>query len=154
MRSEKFARTRESSPHTGEEMFHIEFAAVPENVGHARHAIAEFLHRRAWCGDEADAFLLAVGEACNNAVNYGGRDSSDPLFVVSCQPLDDLRLQIDVRNLGNGFHPDLGEYGQMPVSEFATHGRGFGLMLALVDDVQVLSDGVSTIVRLTKSKIA
>lgn len=145
--------TRGSSTQPPEEIFLIEVAATPENVGRARHAVAEFLRRRAWCADEADAFLLAVGEACNNAVNYGGLDFSDPLLVVTCQPLGDLKLQIDVRNMGNGFHPNLSEYGQMPVSDFATHGRGFRLMLALVDDVQVLSDGANTIVRLTKSKI-
>ncbi len=133
---------------------HIEVPAAPEHVGRARHAVAEYLHRRAWSEDDADAFLLAVGEACNNAVNYGGRDYAAPRLVVSCRPLDGQRLQVDVRNQGNGFHPDLSECGQMPDGEFATHGRGFGLMLALVDDVQVLSDGGDTIVRLTKSKIS
>ena len=139
---------------TEDEAFHIEVPAAPEHVGRARRAIAEFLHRRAWADDDAAALLLAVGEACNNAVNYGGCGFADPRLVVSCQPLDGRRLQVDVRNQGNGFHPDLRECGQMPDGEFATHGRGFGLMLALVDDIQVLSDGDNTIVRLTKSKIS
>ncbi len=143
-----------SSRLTGSDTFHIEVPAAPEHVGRARRAVAEFLHRRAWDADDADALLLAVGEACNNAVNYGGRASADPRLIVSCQPLDGHRLQVDVRNQGNGFHPDLSECGQMPDSDFATHGRGFGLMLALVDDVQVLSDGDNTIVRLTKSQMA
>jgi len=144
----------EQSRLTESESFHIEVPAAPENVGHARRAVAEFLHRRAWGADDADALLLAVGEACNNAVNYGGRDVTDPRLTVSCQPLDNQRLQVDVRNQGNGFHPDLSEFGQMPDADFATHGRGFGLMLALVDDVQVLSDGENTIVRLTKAQMA
>ncbi len=100
-----------------------------------------------------------MGEACNNAVNYGGRGCADPRLVVSClfvscQPLNGQRLQVDIRNHGNGFHPNLSKCGQMPIADFATHGRGFGLMLALVDEVQVLSDGDNTIVRLTKSKVA
>lgn len=136
------------------EAFHIEVPAAPEQVGHARRAVAEFLRRRAWEADDADALLLAIGEACNNAVNYGGRGCSDPKLVVSCQPLENRCLQVEVRNQGNGFHPDLNECGEMPATEFATHGRGFGLMLALVDQVQVLSDGENTIVRLTKSPTA
>ncbi len=144
----------QNSRFTEDDTFHIEVPAVPENVGRARRAVAEFLHRRAWGADDADALLLAVGEACNNAVNYGGRDYADPRLIVSCQPLDGQRLQVDVRNQGNGFHPDLSECGQLPSAEFATHGRGFGLMFALVDDVQILSDGGDTIVRLTKSQMA
>lgn len=132
---------------------HFEVPAVPEQVGKARRAVADFLRLLAWSEDDADDLLLAMGEACNNAVNYGGGGSADPRLIVSCQPLDPRRLQIDVRNQGNGFHPDMNECGQLPAAEaFATHGRGFGLMLALVDDVQVLSDGENTIVRLTKSK--
>ncbi len=134
--------------------FRIEVPATAENVGQARHAVADFLHRWAWGPDDADALLLAVGEACNNAVNYGGRGCTDPRLTVSCRSLDGLRLQVEVQNQGNGFHPDLDECGQMPEAAFATHGRGFGLMLALVDDVQVLSDGDNTVVRLTKSRFA
>ena len=140
----------QSSRPDEDETFHLEVPATPEQVGCARRAVAEFLRRRAWNDDDADALLLAMGEACNNAVNYGGRDADDPRLSVSCRPLDGQRLQVDVRNQGNGFHPDLNKCGKMPDGEFSTHGRGFGLMLALVDDVQVLSDGDNTIVRLTK----
>jgi len=131
----------------------IDLPAAPEQVGPARRAVADFLRRRAWGADDADALLLAVGEACNNAVNYGG-GRPDPRFCVQCRTLDGDRLQIDVRNRGNGFHPDLDSYGRLPEDEFATHGRGFGLMLALVDSVQVLSGEGDTVVRLTKSRTA
>lgn len=145
--------TEQSGLPNDADIFHIEVAAIPENVGRARRAVAEFLYDRAWEADDADALLLAVGEACNNAVNYGGCGLADPRFSVSCRPLNGRGLQVDVRNQGNGFHPDLSECGPMPDSDYATHGRGFGLMLALVDDVQVLSDGENTVVRLSKSKI-
>lgn len=154
LRNERPAVTHQSSLPAESDILHVDVPATPENVGHARHTVADFLHRRAWSSDDADALLLAVGEACNNAVNYGGRGCADPRLIISCLPLDSHRLQIDIRNQGNSFHPDLSECGLMPDSDFATHGRGFGLMLALVDNVQVLSEGENTIVRLTKSKIA
>jgi len=84
---------------------HFEVPAVPEQVGKARGAVAEFLRLHAWSEGDADDLLLAMGEACNNAVNYGGSGYADPRLIVSCQPLDPQRLQIDVRNQGNGFHP-------------------------------------------------
>jgi len=105
--------------------------------------------------DDADALLLAVGEACNNAVNYGRKDVRDPHFTVSCYRVSGDELRVDVCNQGNGFYPDLSRMTLLPVAdEFATHGRGFGLMLALVDDVEVLADGENTTVRLRKSRTA
>ena len=72
---------------------------------------------------------------------------------ITCRSLDSHCLQVDVQNQGNGFHPDLAAAGQMSDTELlSTHGRGISLMLALVDHVQVLSDGMNTVVRLTKSK--
>lgn len=143
----------QNSRSMGANCLQFEVPALPEQVGKARRAVADFLRLQSWSEDDADDFLLAMGEACNNAVNYGVGSSAEPRMFVSCLPLDHRRLQIDVRNEGNGFHPDMEECGQLPAAEaYATHGRGFGLMLALVDDVQVLSDGENTIVRLTKSK--
>ena len=143
----------EGAPGAGDGGLHLDVPAAPEQVGRARRAVAEYLKGHSWGEDDADALLLAMGEACNNAVNYGGRGLADARLGVSCRPLAGGRLQVDVRNQGNGFHPDLGEAGRMPEGDgYATHGRGFGLMLALVDDVQVLSDGENTVVRLTKAK--
>ena len=130
----------------------LEVPATPENVGKVRRLVADFTRERQWDEMAADDLLLAVGEACNNAVNYGGKAFADPRLTVSCLCLAPDCVQVDVRNQGNGFHADLAHLGNLPEDDFATHGRGFGLMLALVDDVQILSDGESTIVRLTKSR--
>ena len=131
----------------------LEIPALPEQVSHVRHAVAGFLHKLAWGKSDAEELLLAVGEACSNAVSYGGHGLADARVNIICLPLDSHRLQVDVQNQGNGFHPDLAVLGRLPeADQLTTHGRGFGLMLALVDQVQILSDGANTIVRLTKSK--
>lgn len=132
--------------------FTLEVPATPESIGRVRRRLADFTRDQQWAETDADDLLLAVGEACNNAVNYGGKAYADPRLTVSCSRLGSGHLQVDVRNQGNGFHPDLKRLGDLPADEFSTHGRGFGLMLALVDDVQVLSDGENTIVRLTKAR--
>ena len=136
----------------GADDMQIEVPAAPESVAQVRHAVAAFLRGRGWEEDDLHGLLLAVGEACSNAVSYGGAGQAQPRLQVSCRPLDSRCLQVDVRNQGNGFHPDFAACGQMPADDYATHGRGFGLMLALVDCVQVLSDGENTTVRLTKSQ--
>lgn len=139
---------------TIENELRLEVPATPENVGKVRRLVSDFTRERQWDEMAADDLLLAVGEACNNAVNYGGKAFADPRLTVSCLCLDPDCVQVDVRNQGNGFHADLSHLGNLPEDDFATHGRGFGLMLALVNDVQILSDGENTIVRLTKSRIA
>ncbi len=132
--------------------FYMQVPSRPEQVGPARHAVAAFMRDRHWIGEDAEALLLAVGEACSNAVSYGGTGKADPHFTVSCLCLEGGDLQVDVRNQGCGFHPDLNAIRLMPDDDFADHGRGFGLMLALVDDVQVLSEDGNTTVRLRKAK--
>ena len=131
----------------------LQVPALPEQVGLVRRQIADFTRRQLWGIDDADALLLAVGEACNNAINYGRKDVLDPLLTVACSRLSSDELRVDISNEGNGFHPDLDVLACLPeADEFATHGRGFCLITALVDSVEVLSDGVNTTVRLRKSR--
>ena len=131
----------------------LQVPALPEQVGSVRRQVADFTRRQLWGIDDADALLLAVGEACNNAINYGRRDVLDPLLTVACSRMSSDELRVDISNEGNGFHPDLEVLACLPeANEFATHGRGFCLITALVDSVEVLSDGVNTTVRLRKSR--
>ena len=131
----------------------LQVPATPEQVGSVRRQVADFTRRHFWGVDDAAALLLAVGEACNNAVNYGRHDLPDPYLTVSCVRMSSGEMQVDISNRGNGFHPDLSVLACLPeADEFATHGRGFCLMTALVDAVEILSDGVNTTVRLSKSR--
>lgn len=128
-----------------------------EHVGEMRGAIAGML-----CGlplsDEARAdILLAVGEACNNAIIHGKAEREDDALEVVCRVASNTgrrprRLEIDVQNPGNGFHPgrDTAVFAMPKAEDFTDHGRGLPLMRILMDDVQVLSVNGNTIVRLTK----
>ena len=136
-----------------EPQIHFDFPARPEQVGRARRRVAGFVEGLGWAEDDVDALALAVGEACNNAVSHGG-DARDAATVgISCSLLDPARVQVEIQNRGNGFHPDIPALSHLPDPDlFATCGRGFALMSALVDDVQVLSTGADTIVRLTQTR--
>ncbi len=136
---------------TGRETLSLQIAAAPELIGAVRRRVADHARALAFGEDDVYALTLAVGEACSNAVSYGGAGLPDPQVVVTCAVPAPGRLQIDIQNQGNGFHPDLPALAALPAPDaFAVHGRGFALMQALMDDVQVLSDGSNTVVRLTK----
>jgi anti-sigma regulatory factor (Ser/Thr protein kinase) len=132
---------------------HLRMPATPESVRDARHRVADFAAEMCFSQEDTDALALAVGEACNNAVNYGSRASASPVVMVDCTETDRDEVQVDVTNAGNDFHPDLSAIFLLPAQEtFSSHGRGFALMSALVDEVKIMSDGASTTVRLVKRK--
>ncbi len=116
--------------------------------------------------DETDAsdMLLAVGEACNNAVLYACCQSQQPISVSIIHTKSHLRdpgaVQIDIRNAGlslkRNVEPDCFDNldlscFDMPAAELlGDHGRGLPLMNTLADEVEFLEDGGDTVVRLTK----
>ena len=129
----------------------IKVAAEPEFISVVRHQIASHMRTLALAEDMIDSVVLAVGEACSNAVSYGKAQSAQPKLLVTCSCSHQGNLQIDIQNEGNGFHPELASIAHLPNPEsYATHGRGFALMRALMDEVVVLSKNGSTVVRLTK----
>lgn len=137
-------------PVKGDRLF-LQIPALPAQIGNARHAVTDFLRCQGWPQTDTDAVALAVGEAGSNAVCYGKRDNSAAVVSIICTLLSPMCLQIDVRNQGADFRPNMDALCSLPDEE-ATHGRGFALMQCLMDDMQVFHEGSETVVRLTKSR--
>lgn len=129
----------------------LQIPAMPAQVGEARHAVVDFLRYQGWPQTDTDAVALAVGEAGSNAVCYGRHEDAASVVSIICTLLSPLHLQIEVRNRGTEFRPDLDALCTLPDNE-ATHGRGFALMQFLMDEMQVFQEGPETVVRLTKSR--
>ncbi len=129
----------------------LQIPAMPAQVGNARHAVVDFLRYQGWPPTDTDAIALAVGEAGSNAVCYGRQDSAAAVVSIVCTLLNPTHVQIEVRNEGTDFCPDLNTLCSLPDQD-ATHGRGFALMQILMDDMQVYQEGTETVVRLTKSR--
>jgi serine/threonine-protein kinase RsbW len=118
--------------------FRRERAAVPPARAFVRHAL-----RSGGAPLEVVKNLeLAVAEACNNAILHSGSDA----FTVRVT-VHDGRAQVVVADHGAGFDPP--EHPTMPAPE-ATGQRGLALMQALVDQVDVTSNGTGTTVVLTQ----
>jgi len=137
-------------PVKGDRLF-LQIPALPSQVGNARHAVVDFLRFQGWLQADTDAVALAVGEAGSNAVCYGRHDNSAAIVSIACTLLSPMCLQIEVRNKGTEFRPNLEDLCSLPDND-ATHGRGFALMQFLMDDMQVFQEGPETVVRLTKSR--
>ena len=89
--------------------------------------------------------MLAVAEACNNAILHAGGDE----FTVSVV-VDEGRAVVTVIDRGAGFVPP--SQPTMP-GPLATGHRGLALMQALVDDVDVVSDAAGTTVMLAQALV-
>ena len=75
--------------------------------------------------------MLAVGEACNNAVEHGHVEDGE--FVVTCEFVDGS-LRIEIADSGRGFD-DAGSSGSSS-GEYIGRGRGISIMRALMDEVE------------------
>jgi len=143
-------QTVSTPPVKGDRLF-LQIPALPAQVGNARRAVADFLRYQGWPQRDTDAVALAVGEAGSNAVCYGKQDNSAAVVSICCILLNPMCLQIDVRNQGAEFCPNMETLCTLPDNE-AIHGRGFALMQFLMDEMQVFQEGSETVVRLTKSR--
>src|SRR4051812_2350406 len=131
----------------------VSVPASQDYIGDMRHRAGEFARAQSFPKDDVDAVTLAVGEAVDNAVKYGSRAKADPSVEMLCRAVSSDEIEIDVTNAGNRFHPNLAEMTCLPSPEsYCTHGRGFGLMTALMDEVSVHTNGDSTTVHLVKRK--
>jgi anti-sigma regulatory factor (Ser/Thr protein kinase) len=142
---------------TSSELLSLEFPACSEYLGKARHALAGMAEQLHLTIEDTGDLLLATGEACNNAVQYG-RGSEFGVLQVRCRlnvpggACKGRALQIEITNHGNGFLPAKNDsiFAMPEVEDLGTHGRGLPLMRELMDDVQIFCENGNTVVRLTK----
>ena len=114
----------------------------------ARNAAETVGEQLQMSADSRNAVKLAVGEACNNAVQYGSPPETRKI-LVACRVQPGL-LEIDVMSEDTGFRPQPGSH-IMPAAEgLAEHGRGLALIDLLMDSVEYLSSAGTFLVRLRK----
>lgn len=140
-------------PVLGRGRLRLRFPTRTDQVSRVRRDVAEYVQRLGWSEAETDEIILAVGEACNNAVCYGDHPDGDGCVRLTAHPTPLGHLHIEIRNLGGRFTPNLARLRLLPDAA-AVHGRGFALMDALMDEVCVFSEGDKTIVRLVKKRMA
>lgn len=90
--------------------------------------------------DAADDVALALTEACTNVVLH-----ADGARYVVHIGVGTGRCTVEIADDGPGFFAP-----STPAGSMATHGRGLGIMRALVDEVELRKDGAGTRVRLVK----
>jgi anti-sigma regulatory factor (Ser/Thr protein kinase) len=119
------------------------------SLSDVRHSIRDDLGRFGASEQSAFDCVVAVTEACTNALEYGGSDDEGrrpPMVWWEIDPHTAI-FQVEdhsARRWAMASHPSKGE------DLLRDRGRGFQVMHGLMDEVEVVSVGVGTTVRLTK----
>jgi anti-sigma regulatory factor (Ser/Thr protein kinase) len=109
--------------------------------------------------DDRSALKLAVGEACNNAVQYGslsggledgpGEREPEQNIGIVCRLAPGI-IEIDVLSESSGFLPAPGDYTMPTAESMAENGRGLALIELMMDSVQYLTEDGNHVVRMQK----
>jgi serine/threonine-protein kinase RsbW len=119
------------------------------SLSQIRHSIRDDLGRFGASEQSAFDCVVAVTEACTNALEFATSDDEGPPPPVVSWEIDPFAavFQVEdhsVRRWAMASHPSRGE------DLLRDRGRGFQVMRGLMDEVEVMSLDTGTTVRLTK----
>ena len=114
-----------------------EFEAAPEALSSMRGLLRRWLRHAGADDQETAEIVTACGEAATNAIEHAGAAGEVPFEVAGA--LDGQRVDLTVRDRGAWRSPREGD-----------RGRGFSLMRALMDTVEVSPGPDGTRVRLQR----
>lgn len=125
----------------------IRIPARLDQVSMVRRMVREVAHQVGVAPDQVSNLLLAVSEACNNAIQHGARHVPNAQITVRIVTEPEA-IHVEVRDPGKGFDP--GALWE-PRSE-TPRGRGLLMMIQLTDKVEYWIDQHGTVVTLTHQK--
>jgi len=112
--------------------FRATYPSAFDSVAVARRAVGLFAQSRGFSTAEISDIVLAVGEACSNAVEHGHMLKGH--IVVRCTFEGD-KLTVEIGDGGRGFDEARALNSAIP-AEFLGRGRGIPIMRAVMDNVR------------------
>ncbi|MEV6253987.1 ATP-binding protein [Nocardia sp. NPDC051929] len=116
----------------------LDFPAEAVQLATVRHTLQDWLTQCGMAAAPAYDVLLAVGEACTNAVEHGHEGDGGVVRLRASVDGDELRVTIS--DSGRWKHPD-------PQAD-SLRGRGMPLIRALIPEVTVTAGDTGTVVDL------
>ncbi len=116
----------------------LRFAAVPDQLGRVRGAVRSWLAKCAIDESRIADLLLAVDEACTNAVEHGHRGDGGPVSVTGRVEGDRLHIVVT----------DHGRWKPQDAEPDQRRGRGMAIIRAIVPDVEIRTGDTGTVVEM------
>ncbi len=126
------------------DVLEVSFASRGASAGELRGVFSAYLARHAISGRPEQQAVLCAEEALTNAILHAGDD--DGRIVVSAQVSDDA-VVVEVSDSGCGFDVRTLDLEATP-DPLKVGGRGLFLIRHLADDVEIVSGGHGTTVRM------
>jgi serine phosphatase RsbU (regulator of sigma subunit)/anti-sigma regulatory factor (Ser/Thr protein kinase) len=120
--------------------FDVELRSDARELSQLRRRLRSWLARRSVEAGETDEIVLAVSEACNNAIEHGYAGSAGPVFVRVVDDGEVVRVTV----------LDRGRWRTEPSGE--DRGRGLAIMEAVMDVADITSNGEGTQVVLERRR--
>ncbi|MFD8245697.1 ATP-binding protein [Nocardia sp. NPDC059691] len=116
----------------------LDFPAEAVQLATVRHTLQDWLTQCGMAAAPAYDVLLAVGEACTNAVEHGHQGDGGVVRLRASLDGDELRVTIS----------DSGRWKQPDPQTDSLRGRGMPLIRALIPEVTVTAGDTGTVVDL------
>ena len=120
---------------------HHELGSAPNALGASRAAVRAWLHDLAVTRTDVDDVLIAVGEACSNAVMHAGSSAPSPA-TIDMEHLPGRQLHMLITDHGR-WHP-------RSAGEPSAGGRGIAIMRKMMEAVDITTSDQGTTVRMRR----
>lgn len=127
-------------------MVELSIPAKAEYIVLCRLALTGLARRRALDPEVLADLKLALTEACSNSIRHAYEDGREGTVEVRYELAAD-RLSIEVLDEGSGFDP---ETATQDDGELDEGGLGIAIIRALVDELDIESNGSGSSLRFTK----
>ncbi|MEU2257317.1 ATP-binding protein [Nocardia xishanensis] len=114
----------------------LDFPATADHLAEVRHAVQQWLEQCGIGSDRSYDVLLAIGEACTNAVEHGHRGDGGIVRVRASYSGGELRVTVADR--GCWKPPDAGTV--------SVRGRGLAIIRAVIPEVTITTGDSGTTV--------
>ena len=129
---------------------HLRLPAETRLLSRTRQTVAGYLTDVGATDDAVDDVVLALDEACANAIRHGAQGDPDAAYALHAEVTPEC-VRIEVVDEGPGVDPT--RLDAAPVANDAPSGRGLHLIRELMHDVSISPRGVDggTVVRMTRA---
>ncbi len=134
--------------------FVLELPSQTDKIEEAAFFVENALKNLAFDPDERDNVVIAATEAISNAIIHGNKNNPQKKVTIVVKGLAD-RIEIHVRDEGNGFEPGKLANPLAPENLLRESGRGIFILKSLMDkiDYRFLSTGTEIVLtKFTKGK--